>query len=170
MVPAWVFNSNTCCCMAEACVRDQKDGFAPLLWCRLHESAPRHSEVMMMSSKPYLIFFGGGFRGGSGEKGYLNKHPEYPPCPTIPYLMVRQHAQKYQNIMAIIHSILLPWLYLATTIQYIYFVFSITTDRIILLLVNLLLCNSVSLALAYADPVTTSIPGLPTMHCAAQPA
>ena len=35
---------------------------------------------------------------------------------------------------------------------------------------NLLLYDSVSLAYAHTVTVTTGIPGLPTMHCAAQPA
>ena len=45
--------------------------------------------------------------------------------------MVRQHAQKYLNFMAIIHQVLVSRLYLATTIQCIYTVFyiSVTTKR-----------------------------------------
>ncbi len=133
--------------MAEACVRDQKSGFAPLLCCRLHESAPRYSMVMMMSSKPYLIYLGG--KGGRGE-GYLKKHPG---VPALPYLGSRYGSSARPEVPK--HHVDLPFCFRGYTSQRLFNVsyFCILTTAvgvlhatIIILLANLLLCDSVSLA------------------------
>lgn len=64
----------------------------------------------MMSLKPYPYLFGG-FFWFPGGKGHLNKHPEYPPYPTLWFVSTPRSNLSCRS------SILLPRLYLAITIQ-----------------------------------------------------